>query len=67
MNEATHNAAQDLYAFESDFAQTYSANCETCGRAIEVSTQRDQSPEYYTEVHVRCVCGGSAKFELPVN
>lgn len=56
-----------LYEFGSEHAQTYKAQCGKCGAEIEVSTQRDAHPEYRTEVHVRCQCGGSAEFELPVN
>jgi len=47
-------------------AQTYTAACE-CGTIIEVSTQQDDSPEYYTTVFVRCQCGKSVGFRLPVN
>lgn len=56
-----------LYEFGSKFAQTYQALCNKCGREIEVSTQKDDHPEYYTEVHVLCGCGGTAHFKLPVN
>ena len=56
-----------LYDFGSDFAQTYKAACERCGREVEISTQRDIYPEYYTEIFVRCQCGASVRFELPVN
>lgn len=55
-----------LYDFGSDVAQTYYENCE-CGRKIEVSTQKDDGPEYYTEIFIRCNCGRSVRFELPVN
>lgn len=56
----------DLYAFGSPSAQTYAKTCE-CGRVIEVSTQKDEHPEYYTEIHVKCTCGKSVRFDLPVN
>ena len=56
----------DLYEFGNEFAQTYEKICE-CGRKIEVSTQKDEDPEYYTEIHVRCACGKSVEFDLPVN
>lgn len=50
-------------------AQTYNKECE-CGNLIEVSTQKDDerpcSPEYYTYVFVKCSCGKSVKFNLPV-
>ena len=54
------------YDFGGEFAQTYKAECE-CGNQIEVSTQKDESPEYYTDVFVKCACGKSVKFSLPVN
>lgn len=57
----------DLYKFGSSYAQTYKAPCDQCGREIEVSTQQDRCPEYHTDVYVRCECGGSARFSLPVN
>jgi ribosomal protein L31 len=57
----------DLYEFGSKYAQTYKAKCSKCGNEIEVSTQQDLDPEYYTDVFVRCQCGGSAHFKLPVN
>lgn len=55
-----------LYDFGSDCAKTYSNACE-CGKVIEVSTQKDDSPEYYTSVYVKCNCGKSVEFLLPVN
>lgn len=57
----------ELYVFGSEYAQTYKSPCDKCGREIEVSTQKDNYPEYYSVVYVRCECGGVAKFELPVN
>ena len=56
----------DIYDFGGKFAQTYKEECE-CGRVIEVSTQTDREPEYYTEVFVKCECGKSVFFLLPVN
>lgn len=56
----------DMYDFGSRFAQAYSEQCE-CGETIEVSTQTDNMPEYYTDVYVRCKCGKSVCFTLPVN
>lgn len=55
-----------LYDFGAKCAQTYTHKCE-CGHIVEVSTQKDNCPEYYTEVVVRCPCGKSVKFDLPVN
>ena len=56
----------DIYDFGSEYAQTYTETC-SCQREIEVSTQRDNNPEYYTEMFVRCTCGKSVAFSLPVN
>ena len=56
----------DMYDFDGEYAQTYEAKCE-CGKVIEVSTQKDNRPEYYTDVFVKCECGKSVHFELPVN
>ena len=55
-----------LYEFGEDYAVTYTEECE-CGNKIEVSTQQDNCPEYHTEIHVRCKCGKSVEFSLPVN
>ena len=57
---------EGIYNFGSDVAQTYTEKCE-CGKEIRVSTQRDRSPEYYTDVYVQCSCGKSVLFRLPVN
>lgn len=54
------------YDFGGRFAQTYTNQCE-CGEEVEVSTQEDNNPEYLTTVFVRCKCGKSVKFNLPVN
>ena len=55
-----------LYNFGSEYAQTYSKEC-SCGKAVEVSTQKDNNPEYYTEIWVKCACGKEMKFDIPVN
>ena len=55
-----------MYDFDEELAETYKEVCE-CGAVIEVSTQEDKFPEYYTEVYVRCQCGKSVSFYLPVN
>lgn len=57
---------EKMYDFGKKFAQTYKEKCE-CGKEIEVSTQQDSGPEYYTTIFVKCVCGKSVLFELPVN
>lgn len=45
----------------------YEKECPICARKLEVLTQRDDSPEYYTNVQVFCSCGEPVMFELPVN
>ncbi len=56
----------DIYDFGGQFSQVYTDVC-SCGDLVEVSTQQDETPEYYTDVYVKCDCGKSVKFELPVN
>ena len=56
----------DIYDFGSYYAQTYSKEC-TCGKEHLVSTQKDEAPEYITEIYIKCTCGESVPFELPVN
>ena len=56
----------DIYDFGSEFAQTYKRTC-LCGKTHEVSTQKDRHPEYKTEIYIRCECGESVRFVLPVN
>jgi len=58
--------ADDFYDFDKEYSQIYSKKCE-CGELIEVSTQKDNNPEYYSEVHVKCKCGRPVGFSLPVN
>ena len=56
-----------MYDFGDELAQTYTETC-CCGEEVEVSTQKDEHPEYRTEVNVRCQnCGSSVCFLLPVN
>lgn len=56
-----------MYDFGSELAQTYANRCE-CGQLIEVSTQGGGNcAEYQTEVYVKCQCGQSVLFVLPVN
>ncbi len=56
-----------MYEFNEDVAQTYIEWCKSCGHEVQISTQQDIHPEYYTEVNVLCHCGESVKFSLPVN
>ena len=57
---------KEIYEFGSEYAQTFEEKC-SCGKVILVSTQKDRCPEYYTDIFVKCECGKSVKFELPVN
>ena len=61
MNEEDH-----IYDFGSECAHTSTKKCE-CGRCIEISTQQDNNAEYITTIFVRCVCGKSVEFDVPVN
>lgn len=56
----------EMYDFGGSCAETYEAVCE-CGERVEVSTQQDCDPEYYADVYVKCSCGRSVYFSLPVN
>jgi len=56
-----------MYDFGDDYAETYTNECEGCGEIIQVSTQKDEYPEYHTYVFVKCRCGESVGFSLPVN
>jgi len=55
-----------MYDFGDEDAQTYKEKC-ICGNEIEVSTQKDECPEYHTTIYVKCSCGESVEFILPVN
>jgi hypothetical protein len=50
----------------SEYEYIYREHCR-CGRIIEVITQKDENSEYYTTIHIKCICGLYVKFELPVN
>lgn len=41
--------------------------CSNCGKEIQISTQQDRNPEYYTDIYIKCDCGNSVSFLLPVN
>ena len=59
--------SKSAYDFGGELAQTYTGRCR-CGNKISLSTQQDRdSAEYRTTVYVRCLCGRSVKFTLPVN
>lgn len=48
------------------YNELYQSDCE-CGKTMIVSTQRDNFPEYETEVFIKCECERWIYFELPVN
>lgn len=56
----------DMCDFGGSWAQTYTEECE-CGKEVEVSTQKDDCPEYHTDIFVKCECGKSVKLIIPVN
>ena len=47
--------------------QKYITQCSDCDVSHTVFTQADDSPEYYTDVHILCACGSLVSFNLPVN
>ena len=55
-----------MFDFGEEHAQTYIKSCD-CGKVIELSTQKDENPEYYTYVYIKCSCGKSVYFSIPVN
>lgn len=67
MNLVSAISSIDPYDFGGKYACTYQSQCNKCGETIEVSTQEGNASEYETQVYVRCKCGGSAHFSLPVN
>jgi len=50
----------------SQWNRAYIEKC-MCGKEIQVFTQPDNDPEYYTTIYVKCDCGDFVKFSLPVN
>lgn len=42
-------------------------NTCACGREQHIRTQKDDNPEYYTDIFIKCSCGEWIKFSLPVN
>ena len=45
----------------------YKTICPTCNYEQKVLTQKDNMPEYATEVYVKCHCGKLLEFVLTVN
>lgn len=46
---------------------SYTEECPSCRFEHTILTQGDDSPEYYTEIYLRCQCGEYIEFSLPVN
>jgi len=65
-DESSANSHPDIYDFGGSCAQTYVGICE-CGERIMVSAQENAAPEYEADVYVKCRCGKSVHFNLPVN
>lgn len=45
----------------------YIQECPTCTMTMFVLTQKDDFPEYHTDIYVMCQCGEFLEFNLPVN
>lgn len=45
----------------------YERVCDECNESVMIRTQKDEDPEYYTEVYVKCSCGDYVLFMVPVN
>ena len=45
----------------------YIQTCSCCGSIQTILTQRDNFPEYETEIYLKCQCGEYIEFILPVN
>lgn len=45
----------------------YKEVCTNCGKEYVLFTQKDDDPEYYTDVYILCKCGEYVEFSLPVN
>jgi hypothetical protein len=56
----------DKEQFDMAFDQVYKQVC-ICKKEHTIITQRDNNPEYQTDVYVLCECGKYVHFILPVN
>lgn len=45
----------------------YEQKCPCCQLITSVLTQRDNYPEYITEIFIMCMCGEYLELNLPVN
>jgi len=46
---------------------SYEKECSCCVIMQEILTKGGNSPEYETEIYLKCQCGEYIKFILPVN
>jgi hypothetical protein len=49
------------------YRSEYHKTCECCGLDQLILTQKDNFPEYETEIYLQCQCGEFIEFTLPVN
>ena len=66
MSESSEYSENELLQ-PSKCNQKYSEKCPLCTMLVDVITQRDNYPEYETDVYVQCHCGNYVHFILPVN
>jgi len=50
-----------------NYRDEYKKICALCQKEHSLRTQRDNNPEYYTSVFIKCDCGDYVYFSLPVN
>lgn len=55
-----------MYDFGRPDAQTYTEACKKCGKTHAISSQKEGGC-CLLELFIRCDCGASVKFELPVD
>lgn len=58
---------KELDSLDFDRQAEYTQICDKCSKIYKVLTQRDERPEYYTEVITFCECGNEIEWTLPVN
>ncbi len=57
----------DLTNPKFSYTDEYKEQCDNCKKNHSLRTQKDQVPEYYTDVYILCDCDDHVKFSLPVN
>jgi len=58
---------EELDTKDFNYSQEYIKTCSVCDKKHKLLTQKDECPEYYTEISLRCDCGEAINFSLPVN